>query len=305
MNTTRSLLAIVLCSSLLAAAPLMTGCPPPPPPNHLFAVAIIADPHVTGEPGSENARRLAACVDWINAHREELRIELTLVVGDLIKDTVTWEGKEILDTLAIPYVPIFGDNEVHTNEAFFASMYALQYDYLATIFDNWTKAPSPVWNPEFGRYSYFQNFSFDYRDIHFVGLDWCSRSPDWILGELADLHDFEGGTLPWFMNDIANCQKSYGENIIMVSHHPMHAFIGAFTAEEDAVIENFTAAYGDYVYADLAGHYHVGSHETRTVGQYELYVNEATIFGLNNVALLRVYNDGQSFSYYYENVILQ
>ncbi len=302
MKDFRSLFRLLLCCLSVIGSWMSTGCQPPPPPNHLFAIAIIADPHVPGQPGSENARRLAACIDWITAHQEELRIELTLVVGDLIKDTVTWEAKEILDRLTIPYVPIFGDNEVHTNEAFFATMYASHYNYLATIFENWRQAPSPIWNPQYEKYSYFQNISFDYKDIHFVGLDWCSRSSDILLGEQADLHDFEGGTLPWFMEDIATCQKRYGENIIMISHHPMHLSIGAFTTEEDTVIENFTSTYGSYVYADLAGHYHVGSHETRPVGGYEIYITEASNFLLNTMALLRVYNDGQAFSYYYETI---
>jgi hypothetical protein len=300
------MLTSVLCISIVIHLLALTGCPPPPPPNHLFAYSVIADPHVYGGRQSDNAIKLSDCVDWINANRDDKRIELVFIVGDIGWGSGMTTAKNILDSLTIPYIPVIGDNEIQSgDETVFHTTYAPQYSYLATVLDNWKKAPAPVWNPEIEEYSYFQNFSFDYRDIHFAGLDWNARVIDVLLGELADLHNFSGGTFPWFMDDITTCQKSFAENVIMLTHHPMHTFPAAFSTEEDERIETFTQTYGNYVYANFAGHYHISLHETRAVGQYELYITEATQFGLNNLGLVRVYNDGTAFSYHYENVILQ
>ncbi len=294
--------------AILSVALLSTGCPPPPP-NPLFSFAVIADPHLAGNPDYQ--ARLEFCVDWINANAEEKLIELVFIVGD-----IAWGSGgqmdialQILDGLTMPHIPIVGDNEMHGWEAEFDTVFGAHYDYLATVLDNWDNPPTPVWNPEIEDDSYFQNLSFDYRGLHCMGIDWCSRVMEGLAGEQADLHDFEGGTWPWFTSDIENCDKTMGANILMFTHHPMHTApilpieVASFSLAEILTIEAFTAGYGSNVNANLAGHYHIWWQEARGLGQYTIYVTGATHMGKNKLRLVRVYDEGTAFSYHHELVI--
>jgi len=165
------------------------------------------------------------------------------------------------------------------------------------VLENWQKPETPAWNPQTGGYSYLQNFSFDHRGVHFVCLDWCTRLVGPLIGEQADLNDFPGGTWPWFTEDLRSCRKTMRESIVMLSHHPMHPeALGAFTAAEDRIVEAFTGEYAEYVYASLAGHYHIYWHESLWPGGYELFVTEAPWFGQNSLRLVEVDNDGTSFT---------
>jgi len=296
---------------LLLPALLLTGCPPPETP--LFSFGVIADPHVYGGPSSENALKLAAVVDWINANKDLpiYGLELVFVVGDLGGGAGLGTAREILDGLTVPYVPLIGDNEIHGDEQLFHDTFAPRYAELASTLENWSEAPAPVWNPQWGKDSWFQNHSFDYQGIHFVAADWASRGGSGIEGEQADLHDFAGGTWPWFAADLAGCPKDFGENIVLLSHHPMHVSpvfpdleVASFSPDEVDVIEGLTATYGDHVSADLAGHYHIDWYEDRPGGQYELYVTEAVHMGVKNLRLVKVYNDGSAFHYDHVRVVV-
>ena len=302
---------LLLYCSLVLPCFLLTGCPPPPD-DPLFSFAVIADPHVTGNAASENALRLANCVEWINANEEENLIELVAVVGDVAWASGLATAKQILDDLTVPYLPVIGDNEIQSGyEEGFDTTFAPQYDSLAGTLENWQRPATPVWNPEIGDVSYLQNFSFDHRGLHFMGIDWNTRTIGGLEGEQADLHDFEGGTFPWFTGDIEACNKEFGENIIMFSHHPMHVApvlpveVAAFSPEEDGIVEAVTGGYGDHVYANLAGHYHVDWQEYRSVGQYEIYVTRAVHLGEETlIRLVRVYGDGEVFTYHEERIII-
>lgn len=297
-NSGRLCVGMLLCVLLFAVAGV-EQCPPPSDYN--FSFAIIADPHLyPDEP--ENETRLRGCVDYINTNKDELRIELVFIAGDLGSQMSL--GKEILDGLTVPYVPVIGDNAIQGGyEDVFYSTFEPHYAELSMVLENWQKAPTPVYNPEIGAESYFQNFSFDYKMVHFMGLDWATRIVDPILGEFADLHDFDGGTFPWFQQDIETCTKDLGENIVMVSHHPMS--ILGFDPEEDNQIDNVTSAYGDFVYGDFYGHLHYRDLIPDTYkesGQYWLYLTEACHVDDNNIGLVRVYENETAFDYIYEHI---
>lgn len=304
-------LAKLLLPLALIAGITNVGCPPPPE-NPLFSFVVIADPHVPGNPESENALRLADCVEWINANKDENLIELAFVVGDIGHSSGLALAKDMLDGLTVPYLPLIGDNIIQSGyETTFGVTYESQYDDLAIVLENWQKAPTPVWNPEIEEDSYFQNYSFDYRGIHFACLDWATRVIDPAGEDLADLHDFTGGTWPWFTNDIQNCDKSLKENILMLSHHPMHVNpiipgveYASFSVEEATIIETFTGGFGEYVSANLAGHYHYQWVQWRELGQYGLYVTEATFIYQNSLKLVRVYSDGETFTYHLDRVVV-
>jgi hypothetical protein len=288
---------------------MTTGCPPPDP---LFSFVVIADPHVSGDPVSENALRLADCVDWVNANKTEKKIDLTFVVGDIGNAAGLPIAKGFLDGLTVPYLPLIGDNIIQSgHEMTFHDIFAPQYTYLATVLENWQKAPTPVWNPEIEAENHFQNYSFDNQGLHFVCLDWATRMIDPEVEDLADLHDFPGGTWTWFTSDIQNCIKPLKENILMLSHHPMHVNpiipgveYASFSSEESTVIETFTGGLGEYVYANLPGHYHYEWYQWRELGQYHLYVTEASHINENSLRLVRVYNDGVTFTFHHEKIVM-
>jgi hypothetical protein len=272
------------------------------PGSFAFAFVVIADPHVFG---AASADRLRACVDWVDANHLTEGIELVFVVGDL---GIPLSAKQILDDLDIPYLPVIGDNVIQGGtEPDFEAAFQSHYDGLIGVLDNFARQPTPVFNPDIGADSHLQNFSFDHKGVHFVACDWCTRTVGGPLSETADLHDFSGGTWPWFESEIATHAVGTRERIVMVSHHPMHDFVGgagSFGPGEIGVIEGLTAAHGDWVYANFAGHYHFDWAETRSDGKYELFITDATWDDRNTFRVVRVYESGTSFSYRQEIIAL-
>ncbi|MHC4629178.1 MAG: metallophosphoesterase family protein, partial [Planctomycetota bacterium] len=181
-----------------------------------FSFAVIADPHINDS--ADHKEKLTTAVNWIIANRADEQIELVFIAGD-----IAWGGprakrnlvvaRGILDRLSrakIPYVPIIGDNEVQGRcEKEFEDTFRKQYVRLARVVADWRKAPSPV------NGKYLQNFSFNYKGCHFVCCDFNSRRAG---NEGGELHDFAGGSWPWFKNDIDTCQKDKKENIVVVTH---------------------------------------------------------------------------------------
>ncbi len=225
-----------------------------------FSFAIIADPHIDGN--HDHEAKLEYAVDWIIDNRDRNGIELVFVVGDIAwgesKERRNLEtAKEILDDLnneGIPYIPLIGDNEVHAgSEKDFNDVFESQYLYLSGIYENWQKAPTPVND------KYLQNLSFDYKYCHFVCADFVSREAG---DEGGELHDFPEGSWPWFKDDIANCSKPKGENIVVLTHIGMFrtgipwADKFLFSKNEMRTIREFLKDYFYYVDSNYAGHIH-------------------------------------------------
>ncbi len=251
---TTSLPSLALLAAL-AAGPAC-GADDAPPPEPLFTLAVIADPHITGN--AEREERLQTVVDAINAAIVDRDIQLVAVLGD-----IGWNGglptaKGLLDQLQVPYIPLIGDNEYHGGaEQTFDTTFAPIYDDLATALAGWHKAATPVDNPETGVQSWFQNFGFDYQGVHFLAVDWCARTDGTgeYGGDVGYLHDFEGGTLPWFENQLLALADAEPDSVIMLTHIPMHE--GAFEVDTAAVVADATAPYATQLWADLAGHVHL------------------------------------------------
>jgi hypothetical protein len=242
-----------------------------------FSFVVIADPHVTGGPSTEKSVHLQQAVDWVNAHRQQHNIKLTFAVGDVAWGAGLPTAKGVLDGLSVPYAPLIGDDEVQAgSELAFNTTFQPDYESLAALsqdpnsgLSNFQKAGAPVWNPEINGWSTFQNFAFDFGGVHFASLDWVPRSTVG-YAEDADLHDFAGGTWPWFTDYVANCSKGKTENVVMLAHHPMFtlrgevgemlAAFGAFSPQEWEMFDGFLGDpnynYGDYLYAAYTGHLH-------------------------------------------------
>jgi len=291
-----------LAVAWLCAPIVLGGCQDQP-----FSFAVLADPHLYGE--KEHEKRLRSCVAWINANRRTHAIDLVFVLGDIGKGRSGLRtARSILNGLTVPFVPVLGDNEIQKgDETEFNRVFEPHYRSLEGILDNWRRQPTPVWNPEHRQESFLQNFSFDHRGLHFLGIDWCTRIRIPIIGEQADLHDFPGGTFPWFQEDIEYAPKDFAENILMMSHHPMHDLtlgIGGFDFREQRMVEDFTRQYGKHVFANFAGHYHLNWHTIRFRGQFELIMTDGTWDDENTIRIVRVENDGRSFSYSHQLVVI-
>jgi len=163
----------------------------------------------------------------------------------------------------IPYIPIIGNHDIWCNlsggpitlpdgriiplytdtttypEAIFDQVFSPVYAGLATGLPGWTKQGgmplSNLYNTS-RRFdninypsTYFQNFAFDYRDFHFVCLDFCARD---------DFNPYAWMSYPKNQFGYARIQQEYGNNgtikwlethlqyytgskkIILLSHHP-------------------------------------------------------------------------------------
>jgi hypothetical protein len=266
-----------------------------------FSFVVFADCHVTGE--GARADTLRTIVDWINTEAATRQIELVLVLGDIGWDAGITIARGILDQLTVPYVPLTGDNEIHNGvEADFESTFGPQLTYLETVLDNWQAAPWPVWNPDAEEDSWLQNFSFDHRGVHFIGVDWCDRGEEGLTGEFGTLHDFEGGSWPWLESDLAGHEMGEANSVLMASHIPMHN--GAFDVAEMSAIKELVDPYKDNVYANLAGHVHL-SYELTVADVYEVYVTAATWYDdLINLRVVSVAGNGESFAYTHELVVV-
>jgi hypothetical protein len=226
-----------------------------------FSFAVIADPHIVGNP--DNTAKLETAVNWIINNKESKDIELTFVLGD-----IAWGGprgnrnlavaKKILDRLkdaGITYIPIIGDNEVQCgSEKEFQEVFGPHYNILSGKLNNWSRAPTPV------NGMYLQNFSFDYKGCHFTCPDFNSRKA---RGEGGELHDFPGGTWPWFKSDIERCDKTKKENIVIMTHIGMFrtgfefADRFVFSKKQMSTIKGFLNDYKDNVDSNYAGHIHM------------------------------------------------
>jgi hypothetical protein len=229
-----------------------------------FSFAIIADPHIDGN--VDHQAKLISAVDWIISNKDKKDIQLVFVVGDIAwggyrSDRNLKTAQAILDRLnhaGIPYIPVIGDNEIQRRcEKEFEDTFNKQYKYLSNIFEHWRKAPIPV------NGMYLQNFSFDYKGCHFVSCDFNSRKPG---DEGGELHDFKGGSWPWFRKDIETCPKARKESIVIITHIGMFrtGFASAdkylFSQDEMNRVKSFLHDYREYVDSNYAGHIHQNWH---------------------------------------------
>jgi hypothetical protein len=226
-----------------------------------FSFTVIADPHISGN--QDNKAKFETAIDWIISNKESKDIELTFVLGD-----IAWGGsrrnrnlgtaKKILNRLSnngISYIPLIGDNEVQAGcEKEFQEVFGPHFNNLSRVLGNWRKAPAPVAG------KYLQNFSFDYKGCHFVCPDFNTRKAG---DEGGELHDFAGGSWPWFKNDIERCSKSKNENIVIMTHiglfHTGFEFADRFVFSESEMdkVKGFLNDYKDNVDSNYAGHLHL------------------------------------------------
>lgn len=271
------------------------------PLEHLYSFAVLADPHITTS--LDPQERLAAAVAWINDNAAAEKIELVWVVGDIGWGEGLPVARGLLDELAVTYVPVIGDNEISAgSEQAFDDTFADHYVLLSTTLQGWQRGAVEVYNPVHDQTSWLQNFSFDYGGIHWVGLDWCSRDDNALLSEFAELHDFEGGTWPFFQDEIGVLEAGPGEDVLLFSHHPMH--LGNFDEAQMEQITNLTGPVSERVGGAWAGHLHQDAEVAVDEGGYTVWVTDAVWDDEKTVRVVQVRGNGERFEYSQELVIV-
>lgn len=226
----------------------------------LFSFAVLADPHVDGDPA--HREYLERAVERLIAEAAARSIELVFIVGDIAWGSTgelsnLIDAKGILDQLeeaGMHYIPAPGDNEIQAGEEQkFHEVFGPHYQYLAGVLDDWQQLSIPAEG------LYLESFSFEHRGCHFVLPDFISRQPG---NEGADIHDFPGGSWPWFQADIEAAAHGPAERITILAHHGMFrtGFEGVdkYLTPEGAMgqIIEFLCPYRNHVAACYGGHIH-------------------------------------------------
>jgi parallel beta-helix repeat protein len=248
-------------------------------------------------------QNLGEIVQEINSHIEEYNIAFVVVGGDLTDSGEISEfnkAVEILNKLKVPWIPIMGNHDVwpytsaenkapeEQSDRYFNDIFVSKYQELSNLFQNWTKATVPVWNPETNpnHYSYFQNFAFDYKGYHLIFLDFNARddapSGKGVMAE-GDLHNFTGGTWNWFTNHLREYVQKHpnsDENIILFAHHPFNegivSYMG-FSHDELDGMRSFLRNYANNVWGEFAGHTHQNKDELWYEGILRVIETEAIV----------------------------
>ena len=223
-----------------------------------FSFVHISDVHIGegfgdyGTPGFFNdtmptvdnsapAKDLRQAVKWINYHQQDKNIKFVVISGDLTGSAEKSEFqmcKKIMDGLNVPYVPVIGNHDIwpyvrYQIEAPYAcgdsvmgEVFADVYDKDKLFFTNWNDGTRLTrrYNPETQKEHYLQNFSFEYENFIFYGLDFNPRyhvgKAEPGIGPDAQTMDWTGGTFQWLQHELATNPNKRNHNVCFISHHP-------------------------------------------------------------------------------------
>ena len=261
-----------------------------------FSFIVLADPHIIGT--SDHRQRLHSAVDWINeqVQQNDKNIDLVLVVGDVGWGDGLYPSVEELDRLLIPYVPIIGDNEVSYGSQFeFEIAFEESWQRLTEEFEDFESQIGETYNTELDIQSSFYNVAFTYKNIRFICADWASRESGPILSEIGYLHDFAGGTWPWFEQQILQSAGSSENSVVIASHIPMILAPGGFAMDEMDQISEITLPYTKEIFANFSGHFHANAEIDD--GELDVFITDATWDDEVTLRVIDVYQNDYSVQY--------
>lgn len=314
----------------LSGCPGPSPLPEPEGVQPLGSFAILTDLHIgeghddygtagwddSGGEEDDVTATLAAAVEKVNAAREAHDIRLAMVLGDLTDSGETSEfvmARDILEGLDVPWFPLLGNHDAWpycrngddfscapepSGDSSFEEVFAGRFGALADAFPSLELAPFPCDNPEHGIQSSFVNYAFDHEGWRFVVLDLNTRKtagPEYpgVTGE-ADLHDFPGGTLPWFASELESSASGAGKDVLVFSHHPPlpTSLMALSDEEQEAFTEVVAQADPDgRVRGFFAGHWHLDVVNEVAFPGRPVVVTPATK-DLAAARLVRLWSDG-------------
>ena len=299
LATTSSILSLTLVSC--GGSTTESGDTAPPEMEHVFTFAQITDTHIYATTG-ENVDRTAAVVEWLNREREARGIELTIITGDIAWNDGLPVCAELFSRLEMDWVPIIGDNEGHSDdEGYYWDVFAPHYEHLDETLDDWRLAIAPIWDVERDEERFLVNFHFDYKGVRFVGLDWASRDPDPIEGEMGHLHDYSGGTLEFLGEALEGVEAAQENSVVMMTHIPMIVSPGGFDLNEmDTLLEIFNPI-ASKLALNLAGHFHANAELfDQADGAYTSLITDAVWDDEAAVRLIHVHSNGIEVEFEHE-----
>jgi len=268
---------------------------------YAFSFVAIADPHVTRD--DDHAERLRRVVAWIDDQAEARDVRFVVILGD-----IAWRDGydltlDILDELPVPWVPVAGDNPIQSGEEeIFHDAFSAVWADLSDTLPGFVLQPTPVDNPIEGGQSWLHNLSFSYEGVRFVGLDLNARVLDKIQGEMADLHDFDGGTLPFLRKELGDLVERPADGLVMMTHEPMVMMPGGFDLVEFDTVSSLTSPWADTLTMNLAGHLHVDADIPQPEAGFDVHILDATWDDAVRFGVLDVAFDGRALAVDLERV---
>jgi hypothetical protein len=292
-------LLLLLSACAGTPPPADTGTQAAPIATYPFSFAVIADPHLNNN--QDHVARFRDALDWIDAESDIRGIEVVLLAGDIAWGDGFPDTQRLLADAILPIAPIIGDNEVASGdeETFHISL-TDHYVALESTLDGWRMTERPVHNPEHELDSWLFNFAFEHRDVRFIGLDWSPRNePDRVLAEMGTLHNLEGGTLPFLVDELASASHALDSSVVMLTHQPMYLGAGGFFLGNWGTLTEAMLPYDHLLGVNVAGHLHQDS-EFRaydTEVDLDVWITDALWDDVVTVRIVDVWSDGHEVTY--------